>query len=77
MSYATKDNVWLNNKHIKIKFKQKLMAQFFDMLQVLYLVGKQVYKLKLLKQKNIYNIFYISMLEQNITKKEQVNKKIL
>ena len=41
---------------------------------MLYLVGKQVYKLKLLKKWKIYNIFYRSLLEQDNTKKEQVEK---
>ena len=42
---------------------------FFGSFQVLYLVGKQAYKLKLLKKKKIYKIFYISLLEEDLTKK--------
>ena len=32
-----------------------------------------MYKLKLLKKLKIDNVFYISLLEQNITKKKQIN----
>ena len=42
---------------------------------MLYLVGKQVYKLDLLKQWRIYHVFHISLLEQDTIKKEQVDKK--
>ena len=40
---------------------------------MLYPVGKQAYKLELPKKWRIYNVFYVSLLEQNITKKRQVN----
>ena len=40
---------------------------------MLYPVGKQVYKLKLPKKLKIHDVFYIFLLEQNLTKKEQVN----
>ena len=37
------------------------------------MVGKQPYKLKLPKKYKIYDIFYVSLLEYNTTKKRQVN----
>ena len=40
---------------------------------MLYPIGKQAYKLKLLKKWRIYNVFHISLLEQDTTKKGQVN----
>ena len=40
---------------------------------MLHLVGKQVYKLKLPKKSKIDNIFYVSLLEQDTTKKRQIN----
>ena len=40
---------------------------------MLYSVGKQAYKLELAKKWRIYNIFYMSLLEQDITRKEQVD----
>ena len=49
-SYDPNKKVWLNNKYIKTKQKQKLKAKFFGLFQMLHLVSKQVYKLKLLKQ---------------------------
>lgn len=61
-------------KVIKIKQNQKLKNKIFGLFQVLHPVYKRVYKLKLLTKWKIYNIFYISMLEQNITKKGQVNE---
>ena len=36
-------------------------------------VGKQAYKLELPKKLRIYNVFYLSLLEQNTIKKGQVN----
>ena len=40
---------------------------------MLYPIGKQAYKLELLKKWRIYNVFHVSLLEQNTTKKGQVN----
>ena len=41
---------------------------------MLYPVNKQAYKLELLKKWKIYNVFYSSLLEQDITKREGVEK---
>ena len=49
-SYTPGDKVWLNNKYIKIKRNWKLKAKFFRPFRVLHPVGKQDYKLELLKQ---------------------------
>lgn len=68
------DKVQFNIKYIKIKYNSKLEAKFFELFQVLYIVKKQAYKLELSKRWRIYHIFYISLLEQDITKKRQVNK---
>ena len=48
-------------------------VKFLGLFQVLHLVGKQAYKLELPKKWRIYNVFHISLLEQNITKKGRVN----
>ena len=37
-------------------------------------MDKKAYKLKLLKKLRIHNIFHVSLLEQNITKKRRVGK---
>ena len=37
-------------------------------------MNSQAYKLELPKQWRIYNVFYVFLLEQNTTKKEQVDK---
>ena len=67
------DKVWLSRKHLKLKRNRKLKAKFLSFFQVLYLVGKQAYKLELPKKWKIHNVFHISLLEQDIMKKRQVN----
>ena len=53
---------------------QKLEDKFFGSFRVLYLVKKKAYKLELSKKWGIYNVFYVSLLEQDITRKGKVNK---
>ena len=48
--------------------------KFFVPFQVLHLVGKQAYKLELPKKWRIYDVFYLSLLKQNTTRKEQVDE---
>ena len=40
---------------------------------MLHLVSKQAYKLELPRKWRIYDVFHISLLEQDTTKKKQVN----
>lgn len=75
-SYVPGDKVWLNSKYIKIKQNRKLEAKFFDLFQVLYSVGKQAYKLELLKKWRIHEVFHMFLLEWNITKKGQVDENV-
>ena len=49
-SYSPSEKVWLNSKYIKTKHNWKLEAKFFGLFQVLYPIGKQVYKLKIPKK---------------------------
>ena len=63
----------MSNKHLKTQQNCKLEAKFLGLFRVLHLVGKQTYKLKLPKKWKIHDVFYISLLEQNTTKKGQVN----
>lgn len=51
-------------------------VKFFRFFQVLYLLKKQVYKLKLLKKWKIYGFVYMSLLEQDITRKKQIDKNV-
>ena len=74
-SYASSKKAWLNSKYIKNKRNQKLEAKFFGLFRVLHLVSSQAYKLKLLKQWRIHNVFHISLLEQDITRKGRVDEK--
>ena len=62
-SYTPNDKVWLNNKYIKTKRNSKLEAKFLGPFQALHLVEKQAYKLELLKQWKIHNVFHVSLLE--------------
>ena len=73
-SYVPGNKIWLNTKYIKTKRNQKLEAKFFKPFWMLYPIGKQVYKLKLLRKWKIHDVFYILLLEQDITRKWQVDK---
>ena len=73
-SYASDDKVWLNNKYLKTKQNRKLEAKFFRPVRVLHPVGKQAYKLKLPRKWRIHDVFHVSLLEQDITRKERVEK---
>ena len=75
-SYAPSDKVWLNSKYIKTKQNQKLEAKFFGPFRVLHLVGKQAYKLELPRKWKIYNVFHLSLLEQDITRKGREDKEV-
>ena len=65
----------MNNKYIKTKRNQKLEAKFFGPFRVLHPVGSQAYKLELPKRWRIHDIFHMSLLEQDITRKGQVDEK--
>ena len=73
-SYAPDKKIWLNSRHIKTKRNRKLKAKIFGPFQVLHPVGKQVYKLELPANWKIYDLFHVSLPEQDTTKKRQMNK---
>ena len=75
-SYAPSDKVWLNSKYIKTKQNRKLEAKFFGPFQVLHPIGKQAYKLEHSRKWRIYNVFYVSLLEQDTTRKRQVDEEV-
>ena len=62
-SYAPGEKVWLNSKYIKTKHNRKLKAKFFGPFRVFHPTGSQAYKLELLKQWRIYDVFHLSLLE--------------
>ncbi len=76
-SYASDEKVWLNSKYIKTKRNKKLKSKFFGPFQVLYIVGKQVYKQELTTKWKIHNVFQVSLLKQYTTRKGQVDSKAL
>ena len=51
-------------------------AKFFGPFRVLHPVGKQAYKLELPRKWRIHNVFHVSLLEQDTTKKERVDEKV-
>ena len=73
-SYAPGEKVWLNSKYIKTKRNRKLEAKFFGPFQVLHPIGKQAYKLELPKKWRIHDVFYMSLLKQDTTKKGRVDE---
>ncbi len=75
-SYAPGEKVWLNSKYIKTKRNHKLGAKFFEPFRVLHPVGKQAYKLELPKRWRIHDVFHVSLLEQDITRKRRVETAI-
>ena len=74
-SYAPGEKIWLNSKYIKTKHNRKLEAKFFGPFRVLHPIGKQVYKLELAKKWRIHDVFHVSLLEQDITRKERMYDK--
>ena len=68
-SYAPGKKVWLNSKYIKTKRNRKLEAKFFGPFRVLHPVGKQAYKLELPRKWRIHDVFHVSLLEQDTTRK--------
>ena len=72
-SYAPGEKVWLSSKYLKTKRNRKLEAKFLGPFWVLHPVGKQAYKLELPKKWRIHDVFHVSLLEQDTTKKGQVN----
>ena len=73
-SYTLGEKVWLNSKYIKTKQNRKLETKFFRSFKVLYPVGKQAYKLELLQKLKIHNVFYVSLLKQDTTRRGWLDK---
>ena len=67
----------MKNKYIKIKRNQKLEAKFFELFGVLYLIEKQAYKLELLEKWRIYDVFYVSLLEKDTSRKRRVDENVM
>ncbi len=76
-SYAPGEKVWLNSKYNQTKRNKKLESKFFGPFWVLHVVEKQVYKLELPTKWKIYDVFHVSLLEQDTTRKGRVDKKTL
>ena len=59
-----------------ITYNRNLEAKSFGQFWVLHSIRKQVYKLELSRNWSIYDVFYILLLEQDTTKKGQVDKQV-
>ncbi len=57
-----------------MKRNKKLESRFFGSFHVPYIVRKQAYKLELPTKWKIHDIFHVSLLEQDTTKKKVVDK---
>ena len=64
----------MNNIYIKIKRNRKLEAKFFGLFRVLHLMKKQAYKIELPRKERIHDVFHMSLLEQDTTRKGQVDE---
>ncbi len=73
-SYAPGEKVWLNSKYIKTKRNKKLESKFFGPFRVLLAVGKQAYKLELPTKWKIHDVFHVSLLKQDTTRKGRRDK---
>ena len=67
--------VWFSGKHIKTNRNLKLKHKDLGHFEILKAVGKQVYKLKLPSKWRIHHVIYVSLLERDVTKKEEVDHK--
>lgn len=62
--YNIEDKVFFNSKNIEsTRPLKKLDYKFYRSYKVEIPINKQVYRLKLLKNMKIYNIFYVSLLK--------------
>ncbi len=56
---------------------KKLESKFFRPFQIFHVVEKQAYKLELPTKWKIHDVFHISLLEQDTTRKRRVDNKAL
>ena len=75
-SYASGDKVWLNSKYIQTKRNHMLETKFIGLFRVLHPIGKQAYKLELPEKWKTYDVFHVSLLEQDNTRKGWVDKEV-
>ena len=73
-SYAPGKKVWLNSIYIKTNRNCKLEAKFFGPFRVLHPVEKQAYELELSKRWRIHDVFHVLLLEEDTTRKRQVDE---
>ena len=66
----------MNSKYIKTKQNRNLEAKFFGPFRVLHPVKKQAYKIKLFKEWKIHDVFHVSLLEQDTTRKGRVDENV-
>ena len=67
----------MKSKDLKTKRNHKFEIKFFRPFQILHPVENQAYKLELPKRWRIHDVFDLSLLEQDITRKGQAEEKTL
>ena len=74
--YRPGKSVWLSDKHIKTKQNPKFEHKYFGPFEIVEVVGKQVYKLKLPAKWRIHPMFHVLLLERDVIRREMVDQKI-
>ena len=64
----------MNSKYIRTKRNRKLEAKFFSPFRILHPIRKQAYKLDLPTKWKIHDVFHVSLLEQDTTRKGRINE---
>ena len=64
----------MNSKYINTKRNRKLEAKFFGPFRVLHPVGKEAYKIELPRKWRIHDVFHVSLLKQDTTRKGRVDE---
>ena len=74
--YRLREFIWLSGKHIKTKQNPKLKQKYLGPFEILEAAGKQAYRLKLSAKWRIHLMFYISLLERDLIRREVVDQKM-
>ena len=74
--YSPGESVWLDGKHFNTKRNRKLGHKFLGPFMVIEPIGKQAYRIQLPPRWRIHDVFLVSLLEKNGTKKGGVDKEL-
>ncbi len=74
--YKVGDSVWLNTKYIRTKRNRKLEFKNFGPFLITDVVGLQSYRLQLPERWRIHNVFHVSLLEKDSSKKGEISPRL-